>query len=570
MEKTPNQLHYLNNNTDSTCCQVYNPANITEQYTALTIQDVKALTLQVKLAQMALDNSQGGVDQAQKNVTLAQKQLDEAVITAPFDGVAITVNYVEGDIVATPSPTQRPVIYLVDLNAMTVNIAVNELDVPKVIIGQSAKVNIDAYPGTKFDGKVSSISPLSTVQGGMVDYSVGITLTILSNVEIRAGMSANAQIIVVTGGTPSAASSQTPTKPTASAPTPTPTGTGSPVNSSVTPSTATALASSSSASVSGSGVVAAVNYANLYFGTGGKIDKIGAKQGERVAKDTILARIDTTNLEAAIAQAKVTLDQAQLAKSQATTALQTIQTTLDKTRVLADAKQEIINLQWQNKLLETTILDPSADAVSIIQTMTSRRTQITNKTKSFSAMIAQAEFTGVLSYDIVNAKYDTLVVDDIKVKELQLKVAQQNVDKAQSTVEQAQKSLAQTQKQLDGVIITAPFDGIVATLNYNAGDMVATPSATQRPVIYLLSTSPMVVNIGVNELDIPRVKIGQPADINIDAFPVVKFQGKVTAVSQIPTVQGGIVDYNVTIMLSVSSNTEIKVGMNAIAKITTR
>ncbi len=182
---------------------------------------------------------------------------------------------------------------------------------------------------------------------------------------------------------------------------------------------------SSSATVSGSGIVAITTYANLYFGSGGKIEKLAIKLGDRVTKGMVLAKLDTASLAAALTQAKVTLDQAQLTRTQANDSLQTAQTILDKTRVLADAKKEIINLNWQMKILEMMMQDPgSSNATYTGQQIVGLRNQITTKTKSFSNLLAQTEFTGVVtSYDITNAKYDTLTTADIKVKELQVKSA---------------------------------------------------------------------------------------------------------------------------------------------------
>ena len=65
----------------------------------------------------------------------------------------------------------------------------------------------------------------------------------------------------------------------------------------------------------------------------------------------------------------------------------------------------------------------------------------------------------------------------------------------------------------------------------------------------------------------PKVKIGQKAGVSIDAFSGVKLDGQVAAISPSPTVQGGIVDYQVTIAFSVPSNTDVKIGMDGSAMI---
>ncbi len=193
---------------------------------------------------------------------------------------------------------------------------------------------------------------------------------------------------------------------------------------------------------------------------------------------------------------------------------------------------------------------------------------LASKMQDLSDLLDEPEYVGVLTYDILEEKYDTLTVENVRIKQLQVELAQQTLDKSQDTVDQAQKSLALAQKQLDEATITAPFDGIVAILNYSEGDFVPAPGQIQRPIIYMIDPATMELNIGVNELDVPRVKTGQRASISIDAFPGVELEGKVAAISPMPTVQSGIVDYNVTVTFSVPSDIEVRIGMSATAQIT--
>lgn len=542
-------------------------AYISSLYTVLNIQDVRTLALQVEAAQKVLDSSQGAVDQAQSTLNLVQKQFDDAAIKAPFNGVIATLNYNEGDIVATPSPSQPPVVYLVDLSSLAVNIDVSELDVPKVKIGQSASVSVLAFPGTKLDGKVTAISPVSAIDGRMVNYNVTVNLSVPSNIEVRAGMEASVQIAVADTVAQQTTSSQNPSissqqLPPAKSTVPDSVGTG-------LPNTMTASgAGSSSVSIKSTGSITDLTYANLYFGTGGKIASFNVKQGDKVVKGTVMAKLDTTNLEAALAQAKLALDQAQLAKTQVVTSLQAAQTTLDKTQLLVDSKKAIFDLQSQIRLLQLTMLDNSYQGgFYTVQEIMALTSQINDKIKTFSTQVAQPEFTGVVTYDIINTKFDTLITEDINIKTLQVQIAQQNVDKAQDAVNQAQTNFDLAQKQLDEAIIKAPFDGLVANVNYNTGDMLATPSPSQRPVIYLVDPVAMAAIVTVNELDMPSLKIGQQATVNIDAFPGINLEGKVSGISSVPIVRGGIVDYDVTIALSIPPNVELKSGMNASAQI---
>jgi hypothetical protein len=57
-------------------------------------------------------------------------------------------------------------------------------------------VKLDAFPGLKLDGKVTEISPMPTVQGGVVDYSVTVTFTVPPNTEVKVGMNGSANIVI--------------------------------------------------------------------------------------------------------------------------------------------------------------------------------------------------------------------------------------------------------------------------------------------------------------------------------------------------------------------------------------
>jgi HlyD family secretion protein len=72
---------------------------------------------------------------------------------------------------------------------------VDELDIPRVKVGQKATINIDALPGTKFEGKVSFISPVASERVGVVMYTVKLEFDVPAGSPVRAGMSASAEIV---------------------------------------------------------------------------------------------------------------------------------------------------------------------------------------------------------------------------------------------------------------------------------------------------------------------------------------------------------------------------------------
>ncbi len=153
--------------------------------------------------------------------------------------------------------------------------------------------------------------------------------------------------------------------------------------------------------------------------------------------------------------------------------------------------------------------------------------------------------------------------DRVKIAKSQLEAAESQLEATEQQIEAAEQSMAQAQKQLDEAAITASLNGIIAGVGVDEGDTV---SATTI-IVHLIDLSSMELNVNVDEIDIPLIKLNQRAIIEVDALPALQLEGKVTFLSSLPTVEAGIVSYEVTIGLNVSEDSELKVGMSATADI---
>lgn len=99
--------------------------------------------------------AQVDVDQAQAALDLANINLEDTSIEAPFDGVVAEVYISEGAMVG-----QSALLRLISSN-LEVSIDVDETRIGDVFVGQSATMNFSAYPGESFDGVVTEISPIA-------------------------------------------------------------------------------------------------------------------------------------------------------------------------------------------------------------------------------------------------------------------------------------------------------------------------------------------------------------------------------------------------------------------------
>ena len=130
-------------------------------------------------------------------------------------------------------------------------------------------------------------------------------------------------------------------------------------------------------------------------------------------------------------------------------------------------------------------------------------------------------------------------------------------------VDVAEQALAEAQTQLDEATITAPFDGLVARVYVKEGDIISAATT----IVHLIDPSNMELNAEVDEIDIPDVKLGQRAIIEVDALPALQLEGVVTLIGSLPIVEAGLVLYEVTIGFDVPQGYNLKIGMNAIADI---
>lgn len=105
----------------------------------------------------------------------ARVQLSYAVITAPISGVVGSVSTQEGETVSAGlnAPT---FVTIIDLGRLQVEAYVDEVDIGKIKVGQSAVFTVDAFPADDFKGQVVAIYPKATIQDNVVKYIVAIDI----------------------------------------------------------------------------------------------------------------------------------------------------------------------------------------------------------------------------------------------------------------------------------------------------------------------------------------------------------------------------------------------------------
>ncbi len=317
-------------------------------------------------------------------------------------------------------------------------------------------------------------------------------------------------------------------------------------------------------SVSGSGNIEVSNEAELAFGVGGKIDKIYVDEGDEVSKGDVLAKLDTGALELALtqaevarAQAQVAVTQQQLAITQAQVALQTAEFNLDQARDL---------YTWSDtRVAQSEVTDAESYLKSALMKL-AQATPGTESEKAWQKAVFHAQSRLNTAKNRLAAMLSGADPEEVAIKKLQVEVtkqsqelAQQSLELAQQSLELTQQSLEQAQKQLEEATLTAPLDGVVASVYADEGDTV---SATMT-IVHLIDPTTMELEAEVDEIDIPGVKLGQRAIIEIDALPDLWLEGEIISISTLSAEVGGVVLYEVTIGFDVPEDVGLKTGMSA-------
>ncbi|MDD4902167.1 MAG: efflux RND transporter periplasmic adaptor subunit [Patescibacteria group bacterium] len=139
----------------------------------------------------------------------------------------------------------------------------------------------------------------------------------------------------------------------------------------------------------------------------------------------------------------------------------------------------------------------------------------------------------------------------------------QEINSALASVSSARSQYQQAVDAYNNTTIVAPFDGQIAVASAQKGDQVSAST-----VIATLITNQKVANVPLNEVDVAKVKVGEPVVLTFDAIDGLSLTGKVIDIDTLGTVSQGVVTYNVKISLD-ADDPAVKPGMSVNAAIIT-
>jgi RND family efflux transporter MFP subunit len=173
----------------------YAESDLLRKRALATAQLLPAADLEVAERSRAVAEQQQG--EAAANLDFARTQLGYSRITAPIAGIVASVATQEGETVAASfaAPT---FVTLVDLSRLEVWAYVDETDIGRIRIGQTARFTVDTYPGHDFEGRASAVYPQAEIRDNVVNYVTVVTFDPPRDRTLRPEMTTTVRISIET------------------------------------------------------------------------------------------------------------------------------------------------------------------------------------------------------------------------------------------------------------------------------------------------------------------------------------------------------------------------------------
>ena len=280
-------------------------------------------------------------------------------------------------------------------------------------------------------------------------------------------------------------------------------------------------------SVVATGKVEPITKVEVKSKASGIVKKLYVDYGDRVKQGQLLCQLDKAEIQAQVDQSRAAL-------------------------LAADA-----SLKGAQADYERAKVDAEAPDVPLLK-------------KAYERNLAMQK-SGVVSQSALDdAEKDyQMAVNKQNVARAQLTVLQAKIAQSQAQVAEDQANLKQLAEQLSYTDIASPIDGIVLSRDVEVGDAVSSilvlgSSATL--VMTIGDTSKVYVKGKVDESDIGRVYLGQPARIKVESFKDKTFNGVVTKISPMGVEKDNVTTFEVRVSID-NATGELKAEMTANAEI---
>jgi HlyD family secretion protein len=280
-------------------------------------------------------------------------------------------------------------------------------------------------------------------------------------------------------------------------------------------------------SVVATGKVEPITKVEVKSKASGIVKKLYVEYGDRVKKGQLLAQLDKEEIQAQVDQSRAAL-------------------------AAADA-----NLKSAEADYERSKVDAEGPDVPLLKRAYDRATGMANAGVVSTSALEDAQ------------KNYELALNKQNVAKAQMTVLKAKIAQSEAEVVRDRANLKQLEEQLGYTDIESPIDGIVLSRDVEMGDAVSSilvlgSSATL--VMTLGDTSEVYVKGKVDESDIGKVYLGQPARIKVESFKDKTFNGKVTKISPMGVEKDNVTTFEVRVSIN-NPGGELKAEMTANAEI---
>lgn len=280
-------------------------------------------------------------------------------------------------------------------------------------------------------------------------------------------------------------------------------------------------------SVVATGKVEPITKVEVKSKASGIVKKLYVEYGDRVKQGQLLAQLDKLEIQAQVDQSRAALLAAQA------------------------------NLKGAEADYERAKVDAEGPDVPLLQRAYERNLEMQK-----SGVVSQS------ALDDAEKDYK-MAVNKQNVARAQVTVLQAKIAQSQAQVAEDDANLKQLEEQLSYTDVVSPIDGIVLSRDVEVGDAVSSilvlgSSATL--VMTIGDTSKVYVKGKVDESDIGRVYLGQPARIKVESFKDKTFNGVVTKISPMGVEKDNVTTFEVRVSID-NATGELKAEMTANAEI---
>jgi HlyD family secretion protein len=158
--------------------------------------------------------------------------------------------------------------------------------------------------------------------------------------------------------------------------------------------------------------------------------------------------------------------------------------------------------------------------------------------------------------------YKELINTPDRISKFELENSRIEFTAATEQLKIAKTELEKAESNLNSTAIRSPIDGVVVSMNIDVGEFVS-PSQSHPLFVIANDLAKMKVEAHVSEADIGKLREGQEAFFEVDAYPGQQFEGRIKQIRNVPTTNNNVVTYDVVLLVDKNDELRLKPGMTA-------